>query len=100
MAFDEGEELISAYRPFAKQWMYYGRRLNERVYQMPQIFPDARAENRVICVIGIGEGTEFSALIVDALPDHKLVYNGQGFPLNLYCNYSPPIQRHCREGVV
>ena len=84
LAFDEGEALISAYRPFSKKWLYYSRQVNELVFQMPQIFPDARAENRVICVTGIGEGTEFSALIVDALPDYKLVYNGQGFPLNLY----------------
>ena len=84
LAFDEGEALISVYRPFTKRWVYYSRRLNERVYQMPQIFPNARVDNRVICVTGIGEGTEFSTLIVDALPDYKLVYNGQGFPLNLY----------------
>ncbi len=84
LAFDEGEALISAYRPFTKRWMYYSRRLNEMVYQMPHIFPNAGAENRVICVTGIGEGTEFSALIVDAIPEYKLVYNGQGFPLNLY----------------
>ena len=84
LAVDEGKSLISAYRPFSKRWLYYSNRLNHRVSQMPQIFPNASAENRVICVTGIGEGTEFSALIVDALPDYKLVYNGQGFPLNLY----------------
>jgi len=27
------------YQPFSKAWLYYDRRLNERVYQMPQIFP-------------------------------------------------------------
>jgi len=27
------------YRPFSKGWLYYDRRLNERVYQMPQFFP-------------------------------------------------------------
>ena len=84
LAFDEGEELISAYRPFTKQWMYYGRRLNERVYQMPQIFPDATAENRVICVSGIGAQSGFSTLMVDAIPSLDMVEKGQCFPLSLY----------------
>ena len=52
LSFTNGEALISAYRPFSKQWIYYGRRLNERVGQMPQIFPNATAENRVICATG------------------------------------------------
>ena len=79
------EALISAYQTLLPSGgCTTAGRLNERVLQMPQIFPNARADNRVICVTGIGEGTEFSALIVDALPDYKLVYNGQGFPLNLY----------------
>ena len=52
LSFSEGEILQSAYRPFSKQWMYYGRRLNQRVYQMPQIFPNAKARNKVICVTG------------------------------------------------
>ena len=43
LALDEGEALISAYRPFTKRWMYYSRRLNERVLQIPQIFPNAGA---------------------------------------------------------
>ncbi|WP_425277474.1 type ISP restriction/modification enzyme, partial [Bartonella queenslandensis] len=29
----------SLYRPFTKQWLYYNRSFNERVYQMPRIFP-------------------------------------------------------------
>ena len=84
LAFTEGEVLISTYRPFSKQWMYYGRRLNEMVYQMPQIYPDAAAENRVICVTGIGARSEFSALIVDVIPNFHTLDSGQCFPLKLY----------------
>ena len=83
LTFDEGESLITAYRPFSKQWMYYSRRLNERVFQMPQIFPNATAENRVICVTGVG-AHGFSALIVDAIPSLDMVEKGQCFPLSLY----------------
>ena len=84
LAFTEGEALISTYRPFSKQWMYYGRRLNEMVYQMPQIFPNATAENRVICVTGIGARSGFSALMVDAIPNLHTLDTGQCFPLKLY----------------
>ena len=55
------------------------------VLQMPQIFPNATAENRVICVAGVGARAGFLSLMVDALPDLQLVDNGQCFPLgNLY----------------
>ena len=85
LSFADGEALISTYRPFSKQWMYYGRRLNERVYQMPQIFPNAKAENRVICVTGIGARSGFSALMVRCRFQFAVkLDNGQCFPLKLY----------------
>jgi predicted helicase len=74
----------STYRPFAKQWLYYSRDLNERVYQMPRIFPHASAENRVICVSGIGARSGFSVLITDKIPCYDMVEKGQCFPLYLY----------------
>ena len=84
LSFADGEALISVYRPFTKQWLYYGRRLNERVYQMPQIFPNAAATNRVICVTGIGARSGFSALMVDAIPNLDALEKSQCFPLKLY----------------
>lgn len=48
--FDEVCLVPSLYRPFNKQWLYFNRRFNEMVYQMPRIFPDATARNRVIQV--------------------------------------------------
>ena len=72
------------YRPFSKQWLYFDRRLNEMVYQMPRIFPHASAENRVIHISGAGARSGFSALISDKLPDIQHVDNGQCFPLYLY----------------
>ena len=84
LGFSDGEVLVSTYRPFSKQWMYYSKRLNEGVYQMPQIFPSAKAENRVICVTGIGARSGFSALMVDAIPNLHTLDSGQCFPLKLY----------------
>ncbi|HOI66192.1 MAG TPA: hypothetical protein PLD03_06270, partial [Thiomonas arsenitoxydans] len=52
-AFEPASLIPSLYRPFTKQWLYFNRRFNERVYQMPRIFPDAAAENLVICLTGL-----------------------------------------------
>lgn len=51
LSFDPTCLAPSLYRPFTRQWHYYSRSLNERVYQMPQIFPMGEAaDNRVIMV--------------------------------------------------
>ncbi|MCW8158213.1 DEAD/DEAH box helicase [Stutzerimonas stutzeri] len=74
----------SLYRPFTKQWIYYNRTLNERVYQMPRIFPRAGVENLVICVSGIGARTGFSAFAANSPPNFDNLEKGQCFPLYLY----------------
>ncbi|WP_297477457.1 type ISP restriction/modification enzyme, partial [Ferrovum sp.] len=82
--YDKDASIRSLYRPFTKQWLYYNRRFNEMVYQMPRIFPDAGAENLVICVSGIGARSGFSAFISNSLPDIQLLENGQCYPMYLY----------------
>jgi predicted helicase len=72
------------YRPFSKQWGYYNRQWNERVYQQPRIFPHALAENKVISVTGRGATKDFSALMTDKLPDYEMISKGQCFPEYLY----------------
>ena len=74
----------SLYRPYSKQWLYYNRRLNELVLQMPRIFPDATAKNLVICITGLGESSGFSCLISDTVPNFHFVAGSQCFPLYLY----------------
>ncbi|SIT51320.1 Helicase domain protein [Paraburkholderia piptadeniae] len=82
--FDTDRLTPSMYRPFTKQWLYFDRRFNEMVYQMPRMFPDVMAQNRVICINGVGAQKEFSALMTDYLPDLHLLQTGQCFPLYLY----------------
>ncbi len=74
----------SLYRPFTRQHLYYDRRLNERVYQMPRIFPTGCEDNRVICVTGIGARSGFSCLMVNSLPNLHTLDTGQCFPLKIY----------------
>lgn len=85
-SFDPACLTPSLYRPFTKQWLYYNRRFNERVYLMPVLFPDAGALNRVICVSGKGDKVAFSALITDTVPSlHMVDIDGsQCFPLYVY----------------
>jgi predicted helicase len=83
----EGDGLVPAlYRPFTKQWLYFNRRFNEMVYQMPRVFPDAEADNLVIGVSAAGEKVAFSALISRHVPSLHFVdiEGSQCFPLYLY----------------
>jgi predicted helicase len=74
----------SLYRPFTRQWLYFDRHFIHSRYQMPNFFPDASAENFVICTSGVGAGNGFSVLISAAIPDFQTMFNGQCFPLYLY----------------
>ena len=72
------------YRPFTKVHLYFDPQWIERTLQIPKIFPTAEAENRVICVTGLGTTKEFSVLMANVTPDIQLLANGQCFPLYLY----------------
>ncbi len=78
----------SLYRPFMRQWLYYSRTFNERVLQMPRIFPmgGAVVKNRTICVSGIGHRGIFSVLMGENLPNMNFadMDNNQCFPRYLY----------------
>jgi predicted helicase len=73
------------YRPFAKQWLYFNRRFNEMVYQMPKLFPSPRQRNVVISIPGRGGNKAFSCLVSQHIPDLNSQEAGaQSFPLYWY----------------
>lgn len=74
----------SVYRPFFKQYLLYYRALNERMYQIPKLFPTPSHRNLVICVSGIGASKDFSVLITDLIPCLDMVEKSQCFPLYWY----------------
>ena len=84
--FDPECVVLSSYRPFTKQWLYFNRSFNERVFQMPRIFPNGGTENLVIGVSAAGEKVGFSSLISRHMPSLHLVdiEGSQCFPLYLY----------------
>jgi predicted helicase len=80
----KGEKLISLYRPFCKQNIYFDNRLIERPGLSRTLFPLPESENFVICVMGIGANKNFSVLISQNIPDYQLMFNNQYFPLYWY----------------
>lgn len=87
LSFSPNCLMRAVYRPFTRQWLYFDRRMNERVYQMPRLFPDATAENLVICVPGLGGDKGFSAFMSNHIIDLNLapaMGGYQAFPLFIY----------------
>ncbi|MDM9983461.1 DEAD/DEAH box helicase [Bartonella henselae] len=77
----------SIYRPFKRQWLYYNRIFNHRVYQMPRIFPMGQTVgNRVIQVTGVGASSGFSVLMTKDLSNLHTMDTGQCFPRYVYEN--------------
>ncbi|EIJ41819.1 putative helicase [Beggiatoa alba B18LD] len=66
----------SLYRPFTKQFLYFDRMFNERVYQFPSIFPtpETEKENKVICIAGVGNRKGFGCLITNHIPALDLAF--------------------------
>jgi len=84
LSLEEGRVTIAQYRPFTRTHMYFSRRLNEMVLQIPQLFPHEEAENLVICVTGRGSTKPFSCIMTDIIPDLELISKSQCFPRWLY----------------
>ena len=82
--FDTKNIVLCHYRPFEKKWLYQCRRLNEMVYQIPQIFSRSGEGNLVIAVTGKGCNKGFSAWMMDCTPNLHSISEGQCFPLYWY----------------
>ena len=84
LEFSSARIVTSMYRPFYKQYLYFDRRVNERVYQVPRLFPSEDAPNVVIS-LNAGDGRKpFGAIIADVVPNLALSDPGQCFPLYVY----------------
>ncbi len=87
--------VLSIYRPFCKQRLYFSRDFNEYVFQQPKLFPSTALENKVICTSGIGGNKENSAIITNCITDLNILdASTQCFPLYYYeeqTNQSPTL---------
>lgn len=85
--FGESDRLVmtATYRPFHRRWVEAGRRLNNTVYQLPRVFPNATSENLTIAVSTVGARNQFSAFVTRDLPDvHLWVDDTPCFPRYVY----------------
>lgn len=82
-AFDADAIVTAMYRPFIKQRMYFSRRWNNSVYQIPKLFPMAQ-KNLVIIVTGRGSQLPFSAMLSQEIPDFEMISKGQCFPEKVF----------------
>ena len=83
LSYEDSSIRKALYRPFSNQWMYFNRRLNEMVYQIPQLFPLSNSQNIVIC-LNVNPSKEFSLIISNKTPELHLIGDSQCFPLYLY----------------
>ena len=103
ISFDDSKVIKAAYRPFSKQFYYYSRDLNHSVSLMPSLFPNEDVKNLVICIVGLGVSKEFSALMVNILPDYQFHANGQCFPFKVFkenpeFNHDAPLDLFAEQG--
>lgn len=96
--YDEQKVRLSLYRPFTQQWLYFDRFYNNRVYQMPRIFPTAVAENKVIQVSGVG-ARDFSVLMSNVVPCLDNIEKGQCFPRYLFEGEAEPAESDAQGGL-
>jgi predicted helicase len=84
--FEPACMVTSMYRPFFKQWLYFNRRFNEVVYQIPRFFPSSDSENIVIGVSASDSRSAYSVFITDVVPSLHAVdmVGSQYFPLYVY----------------
>ena len=84
--YAEHKVRTSLYRPFTKSNLYFDRIMNDVVYVFPSIYPttETEAENRVICVTGIGNKGSFTSLMTKIIPCLGLLGADQCFPFYTY----------------
>lgn len=82
--YEDGRICKALYRPFTVQNLYYDKRLVERTYTLPTLFPTPRHRNLAICVNSVGDTTDFSCIITDLIPDLHVCGSSQCYPLWRY----------------
>ncbi|HZK32459.1 MAG TPA: type ISP restriction/modification enzyme [Corynebacterium sp.] len=76
--FAEGAIRKSLYRPFAQQYAYFDRDLNDMIYQLPSMFPTPHHDNLGIYQVGAGSAVPFSVIATDLLPNLHVTGAGSG----------------------
>ncbi|MCE2580894.1 damage-inducible protein, partial [Komagataeibacter sp. FNDCR1] len=84
LSFDGVQIVPSLYRPFQRQNLYFDRNINNYVNQMPRLFPDAQADNKVIMIKQRQHDDSQFALMSNTVPDLQSDGGAQCFSEYLY----------------
>ena len=79
--------MTATYRPFYRRHVNAGRKLNNRVYQLPKVYPTAASDNLSICLPPPGSSAPpFSVLMTPIITDNGLYASSAKalFPQYLY----------------
>lgn len=81
--FIKSDTIVSSYRPFTKEFLYFNRSFNEAIGLSPLFFPNSTIQNIIIC-ISPSPNDGLSILIANTVAN--LHFNGdtQCFPLYFY----------------
>ncbi|MHB1524154.1 MAG: DEAD/DEAH box helicase [Candidatus Dormibacteria bacterium] len=74
------------YRPFLRQWLYFDRSLNKRLFQLGRIFPSPETRNPCILVSGRASH-DFAVLAGDLVPNFHTVDTCRAFPRYVYADH-------------
>ena len=86
LTFDPQDIVVSSYRPFCKQLLYFKKEFNDMQYLQKRLFPTPQHKNLVICFSNTKTPT---VLITDCLPDLHYIGDSQCFPLYWYEEEKP-----------
>ena len=79
---------LSNFRPFTKEYLYFGEKLIDQRYLTYKLFPTPKHDNMVIFTNGIGASKDFIPCISNKLIDVNTLNGGtQYFPLYYYTKY-------------
>ena len=76
--FNYRRVFFSLYRPYAGQWLYFHRKLNDMVYRIPSMFPTHEHKNIGFYQVGKGSAVPFSVIGSNLLPDLHVTGAGSG----------------------
>ena len=84
--YEDSHFRTALYRPFTQKYLYFDNFWNEERYQQYRIFPtpETEAENRVICLVAVGNKKTFHCLMTQQIADLHLTGDSQCFPFHTY----------------
>lgn len=83
--YNESEYVVSLYRPYIKNYLYFDKAFIESPGQNEMLFPTQNTHNFVICVSGLGGDKANSLIISNKMVDLNCLHAGaQCFPLYYY----------------